>query len=220
MYLFDDPITGQPTTRKQNDTIAYNWILANYHSSMAIDNDDGSSCKYRIHACPSPLSRSYVDPCVAHASHSYRLSVSVCAGYDTHHNVLISASSGSAYGGNSLKSDFGGHANYHHDNLDLFWSTGFGINGALPGFQDGYYGNYLYKAGEGNYGNGQVCTGPSANYVYGNTIWSPAGNITECGMSLAAWQKQGGDPGTVAAPYPSDDVILNLARQILNVPAQ
>ena len=28
--------------------------------------------------------------------------------YDTHHNVLWSASSGAAYGGNSLKSDFGG----------------------------------------------------------------------------------------------------------------
>ncbi len=25
-----------------NDTISYNFILANYHSSMAIDNDDGS----------------------------------------------------------------------------------------------------------------------------------------------------------------------------------
>ena len=26
---------------KKNDTISFNWILANYHSSMAIDNDDG-----------------------------------------------------------------------------------------------------------------------------------------------------------------------------------
>lgn len=70
-YLFDGA-DGKPTLLKQNDTISYNWILANYHSSMAIDNDDGS------------------------------------AFYDTHHNVLISASSGAAYGGNSLKSDFGG----------------------------------------------------------------------------------------------------------------
>ena len=28
--------------------------------------------------------------------------------FDTHHNVLWSASSAAAYGGNSLKSDFGG----------------------------------------------------------------------------------------------------------------
>lgn len=99
VYIFDDPVTGQPTVFKQNDTIAYNWILANYHSSMAIDNDDGS------------------------------------AYYDTHHNVFISASAGAAYGGNSLKSDFGGHSNFHHDNLDLFWSQGFGIVQALEGFQ-------------------------------------------------------------------------------------
>ncbi len=32
-----------PTTQKLNDTITRNWVLANYHSSMAIDNDDGSS---------------------------------------------------------------------------------------------------------------------------------------------------------------------------------
>jgi hypothetical protein len=34
--------------------------------------------------------------------------------YDTHHNVFISASIGAAYGGNSLKSDFGGHSNCKH----------------------------------------------------------------------------------------------------------
>jgi len=80
VYWWDGP-DGQPTHWKANDTISYNFILANYHSSMAIDNDDGS------------------------------------AFYDTHHNVLWSASSAAAYGGNSLKSDFGGHANVHHHNL-------------------------------------------------------------------------------------------------------
>jgi hypothetical protein len=49
--------------------------------------------------------------------------------------VLWSASSAAAYGGNSLKSDFGGHANFHHHNLDLFWSQGFGICQQLPGFE-------------------------------------------------------------------------------------
>jgi hypothetical protein len=44
--------------------------------------------------------------------------------YDTHHNVFISAASGAAYGGNSLKSDFGGHSNFHHDNMDLFFNEG------------------------------------------------------------------------------------------------
>ena len=115
---------------------------------MAIDNDDGS------------------------------------AYYDTHDNVFISASSGAAYGGSSLKSgkcpattppppnhthtssthpfprtrcvdcdlsrsDFGGHDNYHHNNVDLFWDDGFGICSQLDYHSDGYYGNYLcmYSAG-------------------------------------------------------------------------
>jgi len=76
----------------------YNWVLANYHSSMAIDNDDGSCF------------------------------------YDTHDNVFIAEPSGAAYGGNSLKSDFGGHSNYHHDNLDLFFDKGYGIGGGPGNF--------------------------------------------------------------------------------------
>ena len=51
--------------------------------------------------------------------------------------VQVYKSSSAAYGGNSLKSDFGGHSNYHHDNLDLFYGTGFGIVSQLPGYADG-----------------------------------------------------------------------------------
>jgi hypothetical protein len=180
VYIYNDD-NGQPTVFKKNDTIAFNWILANYHSSMAIDNDDGS------------------------------------AFYDTHDNVFISASSGAAYGGNSLKSDFGGHSNFHHDNLDLFWSSGFGINGQLEGYADGYYGNYLYQSKDGNYGGGQTCSGAGKTVVYGNTIWTPTGAVTECGTSLANWQSQGNDVGTVGAPYPTDDVVLGVARKILSL---
>ena len=52
---------------------------------------------------------------------------------DTHDNVFIVEPSSAAYGGNSLKSDFGGHSNFHHDNLDLFFDKGYGITGQLPG---------------------------------------------------------------------------------------
>jgi hypothetical protein len=39
VYIYDaDGQGGQPTIYKRNDTIDHNWILANYHSSMAIDN--------------------------------------------------------------------------------------------------------------------------------------------------------------------------------------
>jgi hypothetical protein len=91
VYVYDgaDGEAKSGTVLKKNDTISFNWVLANYHSSMAIDNDDGSCF------------------------------------YDTHDNVFIAEPSGAAYGGNSLKSDFGGHSNYHHDNLDLFFDKGF-----------------------------------------------------------------------------------------------
>ncbi len=35
VYWWDGP-DGKPTHWKQNDTISYNFILANYHSSMAM----------------------------------------------------------------------------------------------------------------------------------------------------------------------------------------
>lgn len=43
--------------------------------------------------------------------------------------------------------------------------------------------------------------------------------ITECGESLAAWQKQGYDQGTTAAAYPAniDDLMLALAQQYLGM---
>ncbi len=89
---------------------------------------------------------------------------------------------------------------------------------APAGFADGYYGNTLWLTQDGAYGSGQTCSGNGATVVFGNTIYSPTGAITECGTTLAKWQAAGGDPGTTAAPYPADSVILALARSILNVP--
>ena len=179
VYIYDDE-SGAPTIYKKNDTIAYNFVLANYHSSMAIDNDDGS------------------------------------AYYDTHDNVFISASSGAAYGGSSLKSDFGGHDNFHHANVDLFWNDGYGICPQIEGHADGYYDNYLYLAKDGNYGSG-ACAAPGKTIVGGNTIWSPTGAITECGQTLAQWQAQGNDAGTTASAYPADSVVLAQVKKTLGM---
>ena len=117
----------------------------------------------------------------------------------------------------TLCADFGGHDNYHHDNLDLFWSVGFGICPQLDGHADGYYNNILYQAKDGNYGSGQACAAPGMTIVFNNTIYSPTGAVTECGKSLAQWQAAGNDPGTVAAAYPPDATILALARSILGI---
>ena len=73
---------------------------------------------------------------------------------------------------------------------------------------------------DGDYGSGSCTDSPSAakTVVYNNTIYTPTGAVTECGMSLAAWQARGNDPGTTAHPYPSDDVILSAARAALGLP--
>ncbi len=110
-------------------------------------------------------------------------------------------------------------ANYHHDNLDLFWSAGFGICAQLPGFEDGYYGNSLWIGKDGGYGGGQACKGAAdaVTIVGGNTVWSPTGAITECGMSLPQWQAAGNDVGTTGSPFPADVTVLALARSLLGL---
>ena len=104
--------------------------------------------------------------------------------------------------------------------LIIFHSQGFGICPALDGHADAYVGNTLYLANDGGYGGGQACMGQTGETtVGGNTIYSPKGQITECGMSLEAYQAKGGDPGTVAMPYPDDSVILALAKKTLQMSA-
>ena len=46
MYTFDDIVTGELTVYKALDVIANNFLIANYNSLGAIDNDDGSSGYY------------------------------------------------------------------------------------------------------------------------------------------------------------------------------
>ena len=53
--------------------------------------------------------------------------------------------------------------------------------------------------------------------MHDNTIYPPSGKVTECGMALADWQAQGGDPGTTAAVTPADSVIIGLARAALGM---
>ncbi len=113
--------------------------------------------------------------------------------------------------------DFGGHSNFHNFNLDLFWAEGFGIVSQLAGFEDSYFGNYLWLVKDGNYGGGQTCSGAGQTIVGNNTVWSPTGALTECGTSLANWQSQGNDLGTTGSPFPADSVVLGIARQILGL---
>ena len=54
--------------------------------------------------------------------------------------------------------------------------------------------------------------------VHDNNIYNPTGNVTECGKSLAKWQAMGNDPGSTANKWPDDDALVEMIRQLLNVP--
>ena len=56
--------------------------------------------------------------------------------------------------------------------------------------------------------------------VGGNTYYSATGAVEECGMALAAWQAldpADNDPGSVAAPWPEDAVLIAAARDALGM---
>lgn len=131
------------------------------------------------------------------------------------------------YGYGGLKNDFEGHDNIHASNVytyvDIGISNGYGGEvstpgkGQLDGHQSQFYNNYVLLNGDGDYSK-PICSGVGKTILANNSIFSPTGNITECGTSLAAWQANGGnDPGTTAAPYPADEVVIALARQRLFV---
>ena len=114
-----DTHDGSSAVRKVWDTIYGNFIFANYHSSMAVDNDDGRYLKFTFF---------FPQPWHAHSAAFVCVFTCECSGYfDTHHNVFVYKAIDAAWGGASLKSDFGGHSNHHHDNIDLFFSKGFSI---------------------------------------------------------------------------------------------
>jgi hypothetical protein len=105
VYIYDaDGQGGQPTIYKRNDTIDHNWILANYHSSMAIDNGTWGvllrgSERVTEEGAPDPPAPP-PNPLPSHHADDGS------AFYNTHDNVFIAAPSGAAYGGNSLKSEW------------------------------------------------------------------------------------------------------------------
>eukprot|EP00005_Dracoamoeba_jomungandri_P000463 CAMPEP_0174252392 /NCGR_PEP_ID=MMETSP0439-20130205/1880_1 /TAXON_ID=0 /ORGANISM="Stereomyxa ramosa, Strain Chinc5" /LENGTH=754 /DNA_ID=CAMNT_0015332915 /DNA_START=107 /DNA_END=2368 /DNA_ORIENTATION=+ len=128
--------------------------------------------------------------------------------YKTHDNFF-------AYSGNGMKSDFGGHDNHHFNNFYAFCGRGFGIDSQYPGHNDYFYNNSVVMTGDGNYGDGQTCSGPSKTIVHDNKIFSPKAEITECGSSLADWQAKGNDPRTTSSTWPSDDQMLKWIKNLL-----
>ena len=109
--------------------------------------------------------------------------------------------------------------NSHSANVYAYVNTAFGICNQLKGHPDRFFDNHCVQQ-QSSYGGGQQCTttgSVDATVVHGNTMYTPTGAFTECGTSLANWQAQGGDPGTVALPTPDDATLLALARGVLGM---
>ena len=114
--------------------------------------------------------------------------------------------------------DFGGHDNHAHDNVYAYVGQGFGICGQLKGHVDYFVNNIVVQTNDGNYANGG-CSGDGKTVVGNNTVYTPTGRVTECGMPLAAWQAQGNDPLTTNYSFTTltDDFILSSARTVLGM---
>lgn len=179
-YIFDGP-DGQPTVIKRMDEIRNNFVIANYNSLGAVDNDDGSCY------------------------------------YNTHDNFFV-------YGGGGLKADFEGHDNWWSNNAVLW--VGLGLHngyggvvgtpgeGYVQGHQPRFWNNQVVLNSDGNYAM-PVCSGVGATFMWNNQVYSPTGNITECGMSLSKWQGQGNDPNTTASVYPTVDTMIGWGKALL-----
>lgn len=115
-----------------------------------------------------------------------------------------------------MKNDFAGSDNFHENNVYAYVGQGFGICNQLEGHADTFANNIVWQTKDGNYANG-ACTDPAKTVVHNNTIFSPTGAITECGMSLAAWQAQGNDPGTTAQAYVNDSVLIAYGYKVLGL---
>eukprot|EP01083_Nonionella_stella_P076021 206964_1 len=174
-----------PSTIKQWDIIHQNFIIANYHSSMAIDNDDGS-CYY----------------------HSY-------------HNFLVYSPCG-------LKNNFGGHSNYHYDNIYAYISACFQTDqdmnsGQFAGYNDLYQNNtcVLNEGQTGTYGQWN-CTHTTDRWpILGDnivrTLQEGANNETGlCGLNeISFQQKYNMDIGTQILGPVNDSTLLHQACQML-----
>ena len=131
--------------------------------------------------------------------------------YSTHDNFFADSSNG-------MKNDFDGdlHDNHHYNNIYAYVGNGFRIVNRLPGHEDMFYNNMVIMTKDGDYGHGS-CSGPGMTIVHDNKVYTPTGKATECRMCLSDWQAKGNDPGTTAAVWPSDNVLVSATKKLFNL---
>eukprot|EP01064_Diplonema_japonicum_P030955 TRINITY_DN539_c0_g1_i1.p1 TRINITY_DN539_c0_g1~~TRINITY_DN539_c0_g1_i1.p1 ORF type:complete len:807 (+),score=265.40 TRINITY_DN539_c0_g1_i1:43-2463(+) len=123
--------------------------------------------------------------------------------FHTHDNFFVSGNVG-------MKNDFGGHDNWHFDNIYGYVKQGFGICSQIAGHVDAFFNNTLVMTSE-NVGSGEGCSGPGATIVKNLNIFTPSGKATECGHSPPQ------SPGTTVNKLPTDEYIINLAKTKLGM---
>ncbi len=117
-----------------------------------------------------------------------------------------------------------GHDNHHDHNVYAYVSQTPMCNGydgsmaqMLDGHVDSFFNNTVVMLNDGAYAK-PICSGEGASLLGGNTIFSPSGNITECGMSVQAWQAAGHDAGTVVmGRLPTDQELLDAGKRALGL---
>jgi len=149
--------------------IHHNFMIANYNSQEAIDNDDGS------------------------------------AYYNTHHNYFVYAQSG-------LKSDFGGHHNFHESNVYAYITTAFWGKG----WSDRFINNSVVLLDPGR-GYSSDCQLAQDQQVSGNSVYIKNASLNVCGTTLQKWVAAGHDNGTTIHDLPSDEALVQMGKDLLGM---
>lgn len=160
-------------------------MIANYESSLAIDNDDGSCF------------------------------------YETFFNFFV-------YGKGGMTNDFGGHSNHHFENIYAYVEyLCFDISGQLNGNEDMFFNNtcIINQANPKTYGTFDCSDQNESNHwpkLGNNTIYQMSVNASItglCGLNEQEFQQKykGIDAGTTINGPPSDENIIEAARQLLFV---
>jgi len=130
------------------------------------------------------------------------------AWYKTHDNFFV-------YGGQGMKNDFGGHDNHHYNNVYAYVGQALGVCGMLDGHEDVFENNRVVMTGT-NVG-GPQCSAPGKTKMANNAYYTPSGDVSECGSSLADWQAKdsSNEPNSTVSKTPSDEAIIGWARDVL-----
>jgi len=133
--------------------------------------------------------------------------------FETHHNFFV-------YGGNGLKSDFGGHDNVHHHNVYAYVAQSCMMavvpGSFVPGHEDRFFNNTCVTE-EGNYASFD-CNSAALPVLHDNRLFTQAGATFQvCGKSFSQWQAEGHDAGTTVSKLPADSELLGWAATTLGL---